>query len=72
MDTVILVITFADESGKASRLSIAHARKDLTAPEVKNAAATIIESGVFRAKGKYIEAIKGQLVKTDRQVLFSK
>lgn len=71
MITNVLVMTFADEVGKERRLSVGYAKDELDALTVKSAAQEIIDSGAFSVKGKFVSVLKGQLVKTDKTLLFS-
>lgn len=71
MYNTVLVMSFQDESGKMQRISVADARDDLDAATVKAAAQDIINSAVFSVKGKFTGILRGQLVKTDRTVLFN-
>lgn len=71
MERMVLVMTFMDEGGKARRLSVSDAKRDLQGGAVKAAAQTIVDSGAFSVKGKFVAAVKGQLVATTSTQLFA-
>lgn len=71
MERLVLVMTFTDEGGHARRLSISDAKRDLEGGAVKAAAHSIVDSGAFSVKGKFVAPIKGQLVTTSSTQLFA-
>lgn len=70
MERLVLIMSFMDEGGNVRRLSVNDAKSDLEAGAVKAAAQTIVESGAFSEKGKFVAPKKGQLVATTSTQLF--
>lgn len=71
MEKTYVSVTFQDESGKTGLIRVNDARKDLDAATVKAAAQTVVDAGVFRAKGKFVAAKKADLVTVSSTQLFS-
>ena len=71
MERTYVSVTFQDETGKTGLIRVNDAKQDLDAPAVKAAAQTVIDAGVFRAKGKFIAAKKADLVTVSSTQLFS-
>ena len=71
MERTYVSVTFQDESGKTGLIRVNDARKDLDAPTVKTAAQTVVDAGVFRAKGKFTVAKKADLVTVSSTQLFT-
>lgn len=70
MERTYLSVTFMDEAGKTGLIRVNDAKANLQAGEVQAAAKTIVDAGVFRAKGKFTEAKKAELVTVSSSVLF--
>ena len=70
MERTYVSITFQDEAGKTGLIRVDNAKANLEAGEVQAAAQTIVEAGVFRAKGKFTEAKKAELVTVSARTLF--
>ena len=66
----ILVLTFMDEGGKQSRLTVNNPKEGLDADTAKSGAQAIVDAGVFRAKGKYVAPVQAQIVTTNTGILF--
>lgn len=71
MERTYVSVTFQDESGKTGLVRVNDAKKDLEGGAVKAAAQTVVDAGVFRAKGKFTAAKKAELVTVSSTQLFS-
>lgn len=71
MERTYVSVTFQDETGKTGLIRVNDAKQNLDAPAVKAAAQTIIDAGVFRAKGRFTAAKKAELVTVSSTQLFS-
>lgn len=71
MDRKILILTFMDEGGKHSRMQIANPKEGLDGNTCKAAAEEIVRAGIFRTKGKYVAAVKAEIVVTTADTLFA-
>ena len=71
MERTYVSVTFQDETGKTGLIRVNDAKQNLDAPAVKAAAQTVIDAGVFRAKGKFVAPKKGELVTVTTGVLFN-
>lgn len=70
MKRTYLSVTFADEAGKTGIIRVNEPKANIQAGEVQAAAKTIVDAGVFRAKGKFTAAKKADLVSVTSSTLF--
>ena len=70
MEKKYLTLTFADENQKRASLRVNNPKDDLDETTAKQGADSIVQSGVFRAGGRFTAAQKGELVTVTSNVLF--
>lgn len=71
MNKKYLNLTFVDEAQKQATIRVNEPKEDLDSAAAKAGAQAIVDSGVFRAKGKFAAPKKGELVTVTTGVLFS-
>lgn len=70
MEKKYLTFTFVDEGQKSATLRITDPKDGLETGDVKTAAQGILDSGAFRAKGKFTAVKKGELTTVTTNTLF--
>lgn len=70
MEKKYLTFTFVDEGQKSATLRITDPKEGLDSNAAKVGAQAIIDSGVYRAKGKFTAVEKGELTTVTTSTLF--
>lgn len=70
MEKKYLTFTFVDEGQKSATLRITDPKDGLEAADAKAAAQTIVDSGAFRAKGKFTAVKQGELTTVTTNTIF--